>query len=153
MVKSPEERENSLRRSLSQSDGDTPRGLDANAEVQQRAMQRYHRLLKTDPQLQVMHQAKLQAHLSLIYVPAFALFLLMFMSSTLCCSALATGLWIRACMQKRNTMCLNSAVARPTDLCDTQAVYPYTLEAAPWFSSDNCFGCRRMHLTRRKWIG
>lgn len=56
MVQSPEERGNSLRRSLSQSDGDTDRGLDANAEVQQRAMQRYQRLLKTDPQLQVMHR-------------------------------------------------------------------------------------------------
>ena len=54
MVKSPEERGNALRRSLSQSDGCPPRGLDANSEVQQRAMQRYHRLLKTDRQLQVL---------------------------------------------------------------------------------------------------
>lgn len=64
MVKSPEERENSLRRSLSQSDGDTPRGLDANSEVQQRAMQRYHRLLKTDRQLQVLYTTRLQPLLS-----------------------------------------------------------------------------------------
>ena len=53
---SPEERENTLRRSLSQSDGDSYKmadGLDPNAEVQQRAMQRYHKLLQTDKQLQV----------------------------------------------------------------------------------------------------
>jgi hypothetical protein len=56
MVRSPEERENTLRRSLSQSDGDSYKmadGMDPNAEVQQRAMQRYHKLLQTDKQLQV----------------------------------------------------------------------------------------------------
>lgn len=56
MVRSPEERENTLRRSLSQSDGDVHRasdGLDPNAEVQQRAMQRYQRLVNIDPQIRV----------------------------------------------------------------------------------------------------
>lgn len=55
-MRSPEERENTLRRSLSQSDGDSYKmadGMDPNAEVQQRAMQRYHKLLQTDKQLQV----------------------------------------------------------------------------------------------------
>ena len=84
MVKSPEERENSLRRSLSQSDGDTPRGLDANSEVQQRAMQRYHRLLKTDRQLQVLHMTKLQPLLSLTRVPANALMAAMVDSTRHC---------------------------------------------------------------------
>jgi len=64
MVWTSEERGNSLRRSLSQSDGDTHKlsdGLDANAEVQQHAMQRYQKLLKIDPQLQVMLNPSLQA--------------------------------------------------------------------------------------------
>ena len=55
-MRSPEERENTLRRSLSQSDGDSYKmadGMDPNSEVQQRAMQRYHKLLQTDKQLQV----------------------------------------------------------------------------------------------------
>ena len=72
MVKSPEERGNALRRSLSQSDGDTPRGLDANSEVQQRAMQRYHRLLKTDRQLQVQHLTKLHGPLLCFLVHGMA---------------------------------------------------------------------------------
>ena len=56
MVRSLEERENSLRRSLSQPHGDGNRasdGLDPNAEVQRRAMQRYHKLVNSDPQIQV----------------------------------------------------------------------------------------------------
>ena len=61
---SPEERENTLRRSLSQSDGDSYKmadGLDPNAEVQQRAMQRYHKLLQTDKQLQVRFPSQMFA--------------------------------------------------------------------------------------------
>ena len=56
MVQSPEERQNTLRRSLSQSEGDAHKisdGLNPNAEVQQRAMQRYQKLLKSDKQVQV----------------------------------------------------------------------------------------------------
>ena len=56
MVQSPEERQNTLRRSLSQSEGDAHKisdGLNPNAEVQQRAMQRYQKLLKGDKQVQV----------------------------------------------------------------------------------------------------
>ena len=59
MVQSPEERQNTLRRSLSQSEGDAHKisdGLNPNAEVQQRAMQRYQKLLKSDKQVQVRNK-------------------------------------------------------------------------------------------------
>lgn len=58
MVQSPEERGCAPQASMSQSEeggqGITvTNGLSPNAEVQQRALQRYQRLLESDPQLQV----------------------------------------------------------------------------------------------------
>ena len=58
MVQSPEERGCSPPASMTQSEGGAlgvtiTNGLSPNAEVQQRALQRYQRLLESDPQLQV----------------------------------------------------------------------------------------------------
>ena len=58
MVQSPEERGCAPQASMSQAEGGAQgvtitNGLSPNAEVQQRALQRYQRLLKSDPQLQV----------------------------------------------------------------------------------------------------
>ena len=60
MVQSPEERGHAPQASMSQSEGGAQgitNGLSPNAEVQQRALQRYQRLLESDPQLQVSSQA------------------------------------------------------------------------------------------------
>jgi hypothetical protein len=47
----PRSHDNSLRRSLSHSEGETSR--DNNDDMRSRALRRYHELLKTDAQLQV----------------------------------------------------------------------------------------------------
>ena len=60
MVQSPEERGHAPQASVSQPEGGaqgTTDGLSPNAEVQQRALQRYQRLLESDPQLQVSSQS------------------------------------------------------------------------------------------------
>ena len=67
MVQSPEERGAALGRSMSQSEGDPQQasdGMDANAEVQLRAVLRYQKLLKTDTQLQVLARARHLPHCS-----------------------------------------------------------------------------------------
>ena len=70
MVQSPEERGHSLGRSMSQSEGDPQQasdGMDANAEVQLRAVLRYQKLLKTDAQLKVLARAH-----HLLHCPSYA---------------------------------------------------------------------------------
>lgn len=60
MVQSPEERGHAPQASMSQSEGGfqgVTDGLSPNADVQHRAMQRYQRLLESDPQLQVSSQS------------------------------------------------------------------------------------------------
>ena len=55
MVQSPEERGHASQASVSQPEGGAQgitNGLSPNTEVQQRALQRYQRLLENDPQLQ-----------------------------------------------------------------------------------------------------
>ena len=68
MVQSPEERRHAPQASVSQPEGGAQaitNGLSPNAEVQQRALQRYQRLLESDPQLQVSSQFLLETGCSL----------------------------------------------------------------------------------------